>query len=271
MMLRYLLCLLLTSSAGFATSPFSHDLQLTKTPGKNSEVMIVAHGKGGSYKHAETVQVEKTLISFNFPDYDYGARQIEPDDLTFGTPEEIMPLIYTIHKTVIVDGLDEVDLYGYSAGGGAIINALAALNTDRFNESLQKINVDQQAKNKMLQAIQKGQIVLDCPLKSVREIIAFNQKSQAEHAKGHHQVLEVLQKRYQANNMEPIDAIEYLKGLSLKVVLYFNNPDEILSNRDDELYYERLKKVNSAGKTLLILGKEKGHNSEHPLLWDSIR
>ena len=138
----------------------------------------------------------------------------------------------------------------------------ASLNTDRFNDSLQKIGVDQQAKNKMLQAIQKGQIVLDCPLKSVREIIAF---------KGPNTVLEVLQKRYQDNNMEPIDAIKYLKGLSLKIVLYFNNPDEILSNRDDELFYERLKKVNSTGKTLLVLGKEKGHNSAHPLLWDSLR
>jgi hypothetical protein len=254
--------LLLSFSTGFATSPFSYDLQLTRTPGKNSEVMIVAHGKGGSYKRAETVQVEKTLISFNFPDYNYGKRQIEPDDLTFGTADEILPLIYVIHKMVTDDRLDEVDLYGFSAGGGAIINAIASLNTDRFNDNLQKIGVDQQAKNKMLQAIQKGQIVLDCPLKSIREIIAF---------KGPDKVLEVVQKRYQDNNMEPIDVIEYLKGLSLKIVLYFNNPDEILSNRDDELYYERLKKVNSTGKTLLIMGKEKGHNSAHPLLWDSLK
>ncbi len=41
--------------------------------------------------------------------------------------------------------------------------------------------------------------------------------------------------------MEPIDALEGLENLSLHIVVYFQNPDEVLSNRDDEVFIERLK------------------------------
>lgn len=250
------------SKMALASHPFPYDLQLTQKPGKHDEVMIVAHGMSGSYKHADTLSVEKTLISFNFPDYDYGQKPIEAKDLTFGTPDEILPLLYVIKKSVINDGLDEIDLYGFSAGGGAVINALAALNTMRFSDKLKHIGINQEEREKMLKAIQKGQIVLHCPLKSIREIIAF---------KGLTPQLEVVQKNYRDNGMEPIDALECLNNLSLNIVLYFNSPDEILSNRDDTLYYERLKGINAKGTTVLITGYEKGHNSNHPLLWDALK
>lgn len=260
-MYKKFICIFLLAFAPlFSAAPFSYDLHLTTISGKNSKIMITAHGMGGSYKRGEMVKTDKTVISFNFPDYDYTKRPIKPEEIAFGTIDEILPLLYVIQQCVIIDGNQEIDLYGFSAGGGAVINAIGALNTNRFDEHLEKIGIDQAGKEKMLAAIQKGTIILDAPLKSIKEIIAF---------RGASKDLVFIEKKYQANDMEPIDALKYLKGLNLDVVLYFQNPDEILSNRDDELFYERLKKVNS-GTTELIIGRGGGHNTPHTLLWESL-
>lgn len=259
-MFKLLLSLLLFLAPVFCAEPFNYNLNLTTIPGKSPGVMIVAHGMGGCHQIAKNVKTDKTVISFNFPDYDCFKRQVKIEDSVFGTVEQILPLLYIIKKTVVVDGKPEVDLYGFSAGGGAIVDAIAALNTHRFDEKLKQIGIDQNDKEKMLAAIQKGTIILDCPLKSIREIAEFRPSPD----------LEYLQKRYKANDMEPIDSLNNLKGLSLHVVLYFNDPDEILSNRDDLLFYERLKKANEKGTTLLIIGQGGGHNTPHPLIWKAV-
>lgn len=243
----------------FAAHPFSYDLHLSYTYGKSSDVMILAHGMGGNYQIKDVINVDKTLISFNFPDYDYSQRALKTEQTTFGTINELLPLLYVIKKSVVEEGQQTVDLYGFSAGGGAIINALAALNTNRFDENLKAIGISQKEKDQMLQAIQKGVIILDSPLKSIEEIIAF---------RGSNHQFEVFAKRYQANDMEPINALKYLNGLSLHVILYFQNPDEALSNRDDNLYYSRLKTYNARGTTKLIVSNDGGHLAPHYALWN---
>lgn len=261
MMKKCLILLTFFFTSLFANHPFNHDLNFTSIPGKSDKVIITAHGMNGNHQISQTVKTDKTIITFNFPDHDLYKRALTYDKTTFGTIDELLPLLYVIKQKVLVDGDQEIDLYGFSAGGGAIINTLAALNTSRFDDHLKKIGIDQEGKAKMLAAIQKGNIILDCPLKSLREIIAY---------RGPSKDLEMVEKRYKANDMEPIDALKYLQGLSLNVTLYFNNPDETLSNRDDQLYYEQLKKVNAKGSTQFLIGKEKGHNSPHHLIWDSL-
>ncbi len=260
-MYKKFICISLLAFAPlFSAAPFSHDLHLTSISGKTPQVVIAAHGMGGNYKIGHNVKTDKTVISFNFPDYDYTKRPIKPNEIAFGTADEILPLLYVIQQCVIIEGNQEIDLYGFSAGGGAVINAIGALNTNRFDEHLEKIGIDKAGKEKMLAAIQKGTIILDAPLKSIKEIIDF---------RGSSKELAFIEKKYQANDMEPIEALKYLKGLSLDIVVYFQNPDEILSNRDDELFYDRLKKYNS-GTTELIIGRGGGHNTPHTLLWESL-
>ncbi|MBS0629388.1 MAG: hypothetical protein JSS30_04085 [Verrucomicrobia bacterium] len=259
---KMLIVFLVFFSTLVANHPFKHDLNFTAIPGKSDKVIITAHGMNGNHQISQTVKTDKTIVTFNFPDHDLYKRDMTFDKTTFGTIDELLPLLYVIKQKVLIDGDQEIDLYGFSAGGGAIINTLAALNTTRFDDHLQKLGIDQNGKAQMLAAIQKGTIILDCPLKSVREIIAF---------RGTSKDLELAEKRYKANDMEPIDAIKYLQGLKLDVTLYFNNPDETLSNRDDQLYYQELKKVNANGTTQLLIGKGGGHNTPHPQLWESLK
>jgi hypothetical protein len=78
---------------------------------------------------------------------------------------------------VIDQRLDAIDLYGFSAGGGAVINLIALLNTKTYDAELKKIGIDKKEKKKLLEAIQMGFILLDAPLKSVEEIMDFRGSS----------------------------------------------------------------------------------------------
>lgn len=252
------LFLLLVYGFAFGDQPFPYDLHFSHIPGEQPGVMITAHGSGANYTIAESVRTNKTVVTFNFPDYDQYARGVPIEQTTFGTFNEIAPLLYVIQKCV-ADGHQPIELYGFSAGGGAIINALGALNSTRFDSQLALMGIGQKEKEKMLEILQKGLIILDVPLKSIREIVDF-------HGRNADLVIELA--RFKQNDMEPIDSLKYLDGLSLHVIVHFQVPDEILSNRDDELFFSRLKAYNKSGTTELVLGRDGGHLGFHQSLWN---
>ena len=76
-------------------------------------------------------------------------------------------------------------------------------------------------------------MILDTPLKSIEEIIDF---------RGPTKELEILAKNYQENAFRPIDSLERLKQLRLNILLHFQENDEVLSNRDDEIYMPSIEK-----------------------------
>lgn len=246
--------------------PFCYDLGIKVMPGKqtNSGVTICCHGYGDHSRVGEVVHSFKVipdhLVSFNFPDYDCIRRKLTVDQTVFGTPDEIMPILFLLKRLVIDGGVDHVSLYGFSAGGGAIVNVLATLNQTMRDEQLKKIGIDAEGKKKIIAALQKGIVILDCPLKSMDEIGDFRPGSQ----------MDVLSKRYRDNNMRPIDSIKLLKGLNLAILVHFQNPDEMISNKDDAEFIERLKNAN-AGSTHSVIASEGGHNTYHRSLWNEYK
>lgn len=245
--------------------PFNYDLNLSSSPGTNGRVMICFHGYGDNSDIAFYLRnlkcIDSTLISFNFPEYDINkGRKYDPKSATFGSIDELLPAFYTMKLAVLDEGLESIDLYGFSAGGGALINVIAILNTSNYDLELKKIGIKKAEKKKLLSAIQKGIVVLDAPFKSIEEIIDLR-GSTAE--------FKILAKKYRTNDLRPIDSLKRLKGLSLNILLYFQEKDEVLSNRDDNLYIERLKKHQVGGKLTVIKGSDGKHTSPHLLLWQA--
>jgi hypothetical protein len=78
----------------------------------------------------------------------------------------------------------------------------------------------------------------------------------------------ILAERYRANNMRPIDSVERIKGLKLNILLHFQQPDEIIGNREEQLFIDRLRAANS-GITEVVIGHDGGHNSYHRSLWSA--
>jgi hypothetical protein len=246
--------------------PFNYDLHLTTLPSKTNKTMVTLHGMGGNYQIAEVVKergrINETLVTFNFPDYSLGSRNSNPTGLTFGSIKELLPALFVLKKTIADNNLNEINLYGFSAGGGAIINILNVLTTETYDNDLKGIGITQAIKEQILKAIQKGIIILDSPLKSIGEIIAL---------RGSSLELEWISSQYTKNKMEPIETLIRLHDLAFHILVYFETPDEILSNRDDQLFFERLEKANSKGTTVLIEGKNGSHTSAHPKLWNYYR
>ena len=242
--------------------PFAYDLHLVTVPGNSSKAIVCFHGMGMDYKIIDYVEQyakgDSTLISFNFPDHGIRVGFFDPEQTQFGSIKEILPALYVLKKTVIDSKFKEVTLYGFSAGGGAIINMLAVLNTSVYDKDLKEIGIQKKDKKKILAAIQKGRVLLDAPLKSLREMIEHHEKMVE---------LEIVAARYEKNSMEPIDNISKLDGLGLHFILNFQSPDEVLSNRDDQLYIERLKQLGAKSSVSFVIEGE-GHGLPHPHLWD---
>jgi hypothetical protein len=247
--------------SGEKNHPFNYDLHLTTIPGTNSKVMIVMHGMGSDYHLTHTIKeitrTNDTLIGFNFPDHG----TILGEDLSkvsFGTVDELLPALFVMKNTVIDKGYEQIHLYGFSAGGGVIINLLEALNSNTYDSQLRSIGIGQKEKKQINDALQKGVIILDAPLKSIEEIIAY---------RGGTRELSHVAQHYRDNKMEPIETLNRLNHLSYEIIVYFEKPDEILSNRDDNLFFERLKKANSKGNSILLVDHTQGHNGAHMAIW----
>ncbi len=262
-LIAMLFLLPLTSFGQFSEPLFDYDLHLFSLPGNNERVMICFHGYGDNYKIALALKelncIEATLVSFNFPEYDIKqGRKYDPQKASFGTIDELLPALYVLKQIVLDQGLDSIDLYGFSAGGGALINVIGVLNSSIYDANLKKIGIGEEEKMRLRSAIQNGVVILDTPLKSVEEIIDF---------RGSTEELEILAKNYRSNKLRPIDSLKLLNGLSLNMLLHFQEKDEIISNRDDEIYIERLKANQPAGKVAVIIGDDGGHMAPHLSLW----
>lgn len=244
-------------------SAFNYDLNVSSISGSNSRTLICMHGFGMNSQMAQSIKelnvTESTLITFNFPEYDFKKRNLSsPRKVSAGSIRELLPVLHVLKCQVVDEKKETIDLYGFSAGGGALINMLAVLNSDRFDEELKKIGIGPEQKQQILSAVQKGVILLDSPLKSMDEVMSH---------RGFSFRLWYLSHRYKKNQMRPLNALEGLKGLSLNVILYFQHPDEMLSNRDDGLYAEKLLEVNELGTTTVLIGDEGGHFASHGALW----
>jgi len=241
--------------------PFLYDLHITKIERDPSHAMICFHGLGGDYQiinHVYTyAKTNATLVSFNFPDHSIRVGFFDPAATHFGTKDELLPALYTLRRLVIEEKFSKISLYGFSAGGGAAINVLTILYDEFYADYLADIGISKKERKKILTALERGEILLDTPLKSLREVLDFHQGVEG---------LPLVAARYAANHLEPIDNIEKLQGISLHFIVNFQVPDEILSNRDDALYLSRLKTLEPKCHITYVIEGE-GHGLPHPSLW----
>lgn len=252
-----------TSYASSDVFPFDYDLHLTRIEGTTGRTLICFHGLAANYQVADRIKLEgnlhDTLISFNFPEYDLLSRITEVESVTLGTVKELLPAAWVLKKCVTEMNMQVLNIYAFSNGAGVFINLLSALNTSRFDSELKQIGILAEDKRMILDAIERGFIILDSPLKSVSEVI--------DHQYVIPEILEVA-KRYQTNDLEPIDQLKHLENLALHVILHFQKPDDTLTNRDDDLYIERLMKANSKGTVEIVYGTDGGHLAPHTTLWN---
>lgn len=243
----------------------SYPINIKTFKGKtsNEDILVCCHGYASNNSIGQIIHdsnvTSSHIVSFNFPDFDIHERGFNRSTVCYGSPYEILPALVLL-KTIIIDGgADNVSLYGFSAGGGAVINIIATLNTSKFDPFLEEWGIYPCDKPRILKALSKGIILLDAPLKSREEIIEVNG--------GCDQDFDYLTTRYRLNDMRPIDSLSAFDNTAMNVVVFFQNPDTSLTNRDDALFGEKLKKYNSAGRNIITSADEGGHCGFHTSLW----
>lgn len=242
--------------------PFDYDLHLVSHPGNNERVMIIFHGMGADYRFAKVIQdismLSDQFIGFNFTDHEIMKQLNEPENTIYGTPRDLLPAVYVLKKTIVDEGKENVNLYGYSMGGAVLVNTLVALHTNKYDSYLQKINVSQEDKVKILEVLRKGYVLLDTPLKSMREVVE---------KRGANRWTNPIAARFAENDMEPIDSLKDLEGIGLHFFVHFQKNDEYFSNRDDALYIDLLKAHNKNGSVIVTSNGDEGHSQPHHSLW----
>ncbi len=250
----------------YKNNPFNYNLDIKVVACKNpsSEVTICCHGYGGNSAFVNIVDKYNSfsgnLIGFNFFDHDIN-EHTDHTKSAYGTPQEIMPLLYLLKRCVCDLQLKLINLYGCSAGGGAIINALSALAGTDYDILLKELNIFKKDKQAILLALKNGVIILDCPLKSVQEIISF---------RGSDKNLKILESHYIKNNMEPLGTLRTMQKIDLTIFLNFEMPDTVLSNRDDQLFINEIMKINQ-GRTIISTSSDQGHIGYHSKLWENYK
>lgn len=244
-------------------NPFAYDLgvKVRGAERDSAEITICCHGYGHSNEIVDVVEslhiFNHPLVGFNFPDYGI-TNSSDHTKVAYGTIQELLPLLSILKFYAIDQQIKKINLYGFSAGGGAVVNALAILNKHSYQDELAALGITPQTAHIIINAISNGVVILECPLKSMQEILDFRGASPG---------LMVIAANYAKNRLNPIDTVQALDGLALTILLHFENPDEILSNRDDALFIARLKKANG-GITHVTTGNQGGHVGYHKELWD---
>ncbi|MFN0065401.1 MAG: hypothetical protein ACKVOH_04110 [Chlamydiales bacterium] len=215
--------------------------------GWDQDPMIIAHGYGMDDSLTDIVSssglTPHHLVGFNFPDYGHDIDVTRPDKLCFGTIKELAPLINLMRACVLEAGAKRLHVYGFSAGGGAVVNALGVLCQHRFCNEL---NLNPEEMDNIIEAVERGSVLLDCPLKSIDEICDVVEKTNPH--------LRYIADIYIAWGMRPIDSLLKLEGHAFDLYLHFENPDVILSNRDDMFYIDNLERGNYLGRNTIVLG-----------------
>ena len=219
---------------------------------EEADVMLCAHG--ASMDASIIDFLKKTdrfpfhLVSFNFPSHGPQIRKKPPEELTFGCFSELIPFFQALRQCVVGGNLDKIHLYGFSAGGGAIVNVLKILHLGLYPKELAQLQIHLEEREQILSAIQKGKIILDCPLKSVAEVSKGQKRAP---------VFAHFEKIYRENRFEPITSLKGLQGLDLEILLHFQSPDTTLTNEEDLHYIKQIKQV--CPKTHFVIGDEGKH------------
>ena len=225
---------------------------------------IFLHGWGDTKNSAKLLKafgdvLPGNLITFNFRDHGVLIPKLRQSNL--GQEQDVLSALFTIKWVKDKLKVNEVDLFGYSRGGATLLNLIAVLNDKKgmYDELLARIDIDAQERQALLDMIQRGCHVLNCPLTDLNMSVEARMKS----AKWI-DLFEAFTK-YKRDGLQGITSAQQFAGLNLNMLLHFQYRDTVISNNNEAELYRRLAQHNPQ-TTFVTLGNNGGHLHTHATL-----
>jgi hypothetical protein len=282
-----------------------YDPSITLIKEKDSSVVnskrktVYFHGFGGNKDAASIIKqyygVERLpgdVITFDFADANNGGMDTSKSSL--GQWNDVKTALYVLKK-LLDAGETEIGINAHSRGGATAINMVAVLvdQTRQYNAHLSELGIEEDDRVSILAMLQKGHMILECPLINVREVIkhqieescssssisswfkswpsslSSSSSSMASvsdsltysSATSADYVAPILLKKYRPWAEQAIKSVDAWNSAHIPTIVHFQEVDEVLGNAMDETFYAKLKQSNGDNCTYIHKGNDGGHNS----------
>lgn len=255
-------------------------------------INVYLHGwKGNKRSNLRKSLCTPPAVIFDFPDAKRD-NKISLRHASFGQKADMLPTVFVLNA-IIESGLaQQINLIGFSRGGATAINTIALLHKpQRYKKDLATLHIDNSQCHEILQALKRGIIILDCPLKEVSYgIVQQVQKYRSSfigpisddltkpdnmlnRIKKYllsgidyvcYVVLEYmifpLYTSYAPWREQPIHTVDDWPSKSLTTIVRYDNCDQMVSNNGDISFYQKIHNKNPL-RTFLITSNQCGHCS----------
>lgn len=244
---------------------------------------VYFHGFGGNSSVAAGIKhlygaerLPGDVVTFDFADAVTTAG-MDTTKSSLGQWPDMKTALYVL-KTLHDSGETAVGITAHSRGGATAVNTVAALvdETTKYDENLAEIGIDGAKRKAMLKMLQRGQIVLECPLVHVRSVIKhqvetsragswltrmFGDSLSSSSASTADYCASAVVRKYRPWNEQAIESAEKWNNIRIPTIVHFQENDEVLGNRNDHEFYEKLSASNGVDHTERHVGADGGHNS----------
>lgn len=293
-----------------STKILGYNPKIERLPEKNPDVKnkkvptVYLHGWGDSKDGIKGVKsdiqegsfrIPGDIICFNFEDATINGH-LPITKSSLGQKKDILPTILVFE---LLNSLyNSWNIYGHSRGGAVAVNTIGVLNKPNqdWRQELKKLGINKKLRKSILEKIEKGVVVLDCPLTEVKPVIRKSIKDIASvpssslskwvpdflkrawnsmpdlgltglstdlsldvsttSTEGSMSIL----MPYKPWREQAIKSLDNWKGLNIKTLLHFQHNDRVLSNKNDVPFAQKLIERNPKS-TWIVLGSDGGHCS----------
>lgn len=251
---------------------------------KSGRKTVYLHGFGASKRAAKllkgcygTQRLPGDIITFDFADANNNGMDLSQSSL--GQWNDIKTALYVLKKLHDA-GETEIGINAHSRGGATAINMVAVLTDTKgkYNTRLSELGIDDTTRTAILTMLQRGHIVLECPLVSVSKVIQHHIKQtstsllgnwitnlfsslSAGSAKSANYAAPLVLRKYRAWEEQAIDSVDTWNNANIPTIVHFQEYDEVLGNDMDMEFFTKLQRSNGYTHTYLHKGRDFGHNS----------
>lgn len=226
------------------------------------------------------------IITFNFPDA-ATKKGIPTSKSSLGQWPDMQAALYVL-TAMHNCGEKSIGINGHSRGGATAVNMIAALadQTNKYQEKFAALGIDTAKKTALLQMLQNGHVVLECPLTEVRAVIRHQVAQSSVGSSLSHwfgpwlasgcirasassvdYCASAVVRKYRPWQEQAIKSVAKWQNAKIPTIVHFQRDDtrgcgdEVLGNEHDTEFMTRLSASNGATHTRVHTGYDGGHNS----------